>query len=83
MPYDIGMSSDVVKVLMSDSIFANSCMKKVNLVGPSIAGMIANTFGYSVMWRVMVTPFFIGMFLVFFFRKRINKIEIDFASSNG
>jgi MFS family permease len=49
-----------------------------NLIGPMIAGSIAQSFGYVVMWRVMVIPLLIAVSLAFFFRDKITRIEQNF-----
>ncbi len=51
-----------------------------SLIGPTLAGTIAESFGYAVMWRVMVIPFFISMALVVFFRGTIGRVERDFQA---
>ncbi|MCL1849018.1 MAG: MFS transporter, partial [Clostridiales bacterium] len=51
-----------------------------NLIGPTIAGNIAQSIGYVPMWRIMVFPFLIGILVLFLTRKRIAAIEEGFAS---
>ncbi len=48
------------------------------IIGPTLAGTIAQSLGYVAMWRYMVIPFVIGMALVFIFRREITRIEEDF-----
>jgi len=54
-----------------------------NLIGPTIAGYIAQTMGYAMMWRFMVIPFFAGMAILFMFRSKIAEIEDGFASGQA
>jgi MFS family permease len=44
-----------------------------NLVGPTVAGFFVQNFGYVSMWRIMIVPIFIGMFVAILFRKKIDK----------
>jgi MFS family permease len=46
-----------------------------NLVGPVIAGIAAEHFGYAVMWRVMIIPVIAALGIVIVFRERINLKE--------
>ena len=48
------------------------------LVGPTLAGTSAQSFGYESMWRFMIIPLVIGISLVFIFRGRIASIEENF-----
>lgn len=50
------------------------------LTGPVIAGLVAQAFGYAVMWRVMVIPLIAAMGLAYLFRARIGAIEHDFGA---
>ncbi len=50
------------------------------LTGPVVAGVIAQSFGYAVMWRVMVIPMLVAMLLVYLFRARIATIEHSFST---
>lgn len=49
------------------------------LLGPALAGVLAQTIGYSSMWRLMTIPFGLCVVLVVVFRKRITAIEENFA----
>ena len=49
------------------------------LIGPFIAGKVAESFGYIPMWRAMGAPFLIGAVLLFAFRKRIGAMERSFG----
>jgi MFS family permease len=44
-----------------------------NLVGPTVAGFVIQNFGYVSMWRIMIAPIFIGMFVTILFRKKIDR----------
>ena len=54
-----------------------------NLIGPTVAGAIAQTFGYILMWRVMVVPLLIAILLVFLFRAKIATIEQNFIIASA
>ena len=49
------------------------------MVGPVLAGNVAQAFGYVTMWRVMTIPFFVGMAFMLIFRKVIMRIEKNFS----
>lgn len=49
------------------------------LVGPSIAGVVAQSFGYVTMWRVMVIPFILSALTLVIFRRRVVEIEENFV----
>lgn len=51
-----------------------------NLVGPTVAGMIAQSFGYVTMWQVMTIPFVVASLAMLVFRVRIVTIERNFES---
>ena len=54
------------------------------LIGPVIAGPVAEAFGYATMWRVMVTPLLVAIMIIFFARRRIDGIERTFiADADG
>ena len=53
-----------------------------NLTGPTIAGAIAESFGYTIMWRVMIIPIFIAMTTIIIFRYRITHAGEDFSEAN-
>jgi MFS family permease len=50
-----------------------------NLIGPIIAGTIAEHSGYEFMWRTMVIPVLFTIILLLLFRMRIAGIEQDFC----
>ena len=50
------------------------------LIGPTLAGYAAQSYGYVTMWHVMGAPFLIGVFMLVCFRKRIGAIERTFAA---
>ena len=49
------------------------------MVGPVVAGNVAEAFGYVAMWRIMTIPFFVGMAFMLIFRKVFSGIEKKFA----
>lgn len=51
-----------------------------NLMGPTIAGFVAQTFNYVFMWRIMTVPFLLAILTVFLFRNKIAQIENNFIS---
>ena len=51
-----------------------------NLIGPSAAGRIAESFGYTTMWRTMTAPFILAALVMLVFKKVIARIEDTFAS---
>ena len=51
-----------------------------NLTGPTIAGGIADSVGFSPMWRIMTVPFILAALLVFMFRKTVARIETTFTA---
>lgn len=51
-----------------------------NIIGPIIAGAIAEHFGYSVMWRVMIIPVIIALIIVVFYREKINHAGENLSS---
>jgi MFS family permease len=53
-----------------------------NLVGPTVAGAIAEGFGYTIMWRVMIIPIFIAMLVSIIFRYRITHAGEEFIEAN-
>ena len=56
-------------------------MDSATLIGPTIAGLVAQTFGYSLMWLVMIIPFIIGVVTIVIFRSNIKRIEDDFETN--
>lgn len=50
------------------------------IIGPTLAGILVQNFGYVTMWRYMMIPFVIGILLVFIFRGEITRIEEDFEN---
>lgn len=58
-------------------------MDSATLLGPSICGIVAKSFGYvPMMWVTMAIPCIIGALFTFAFRKKLNKIEEDFVARN-
>ena len=51
-----------------------------NLAGPILAGQVAQAFGYTMMWRIMVIPAIIGTLVLVCFRKTIARIDEEFAA---
>jgi len=41
--------------------------------------MIAQAFGYPVMWRIMIIPFIIAMLILLVFRTKITQVEANFG----
>lgn len=54
-------------------------MDSATIIGPSIAGFIAQAFGYSTMWIIMAVPLLAGILIMLRFRKRIVEIENNFT----
>jgi len=56
-------------------------MDSATIIGPSVCGVVADTFGYTpIMWVVMTVPILAGMVAIFLLRKPIGKIEKKFQS---
>ncbi len=55
-------------------------MDSATLIGPTVAGIVAQVFGYSTMWIVMITPLLIGVLIVLLTRKNITRIENEFTA---
>lgn len=55
-------------------------MDSATIIGPSIAGIVAQAFGYSLMWLMMIIPLVMGVLVVILFRKNITGIEEKFIS---
>lgn len=54
-------------------------MDASTIIGPSVCGIVADTFGYTpAMWVAMAVPILIGVVVIFMQRKRINAIEQNF-----
>ncbi len=56
-------------------------MDAATLVGPTVAGFVAEAVGYSLMWLIMLIPLIIGIGIVIKFRKNIAHIEDNFANN--
>ena len=74
-----------MKTVTNDRRGAASCTNFIGmdlgtLVGPVIAGAIVQSLGYTIMWRLMVFPFLIGIALVFIFRSHLTRIEEEFQA---
>lgn len=52
------------------------------LLGPAIAGSIAQAFGYETMWRIMIVPLLIAIAIVIIFHSKIASIERNFKVRN-
>jgi len=50
------------------------------LLGPVIAGQLAQAFGYAMMWRLLIVFPIISTLTLFCFRKKIVRIEEEFAA---
>lgn len=55
-------------------------MDSATIVGPTVAGILAETVGYQTMWVLMTIPMFVGVGIVLMQRENIRKIETDFAT---
>ena len=56
-------------------------MDSATIIGPSVCGIVADTFGYTpTMWLVMTVPILAGMVVIFLLRRPIEKIEKNFQS---
>ena len=47
-----------------------------NLVGPALAGALAERLGYQMMWRSMSVPIIVGMVFLFVNRKQVTKVSL-------
>jgi MFS family permease len=61
---------------------AGSCTSYIgadlgSLLGPVIAGYLAEKIGYPEMWRIMMLPIFIALVFVIIFRSDISSANID------
>ena len=50
-----------------------------NMLGPVLAGVVIDAFGYATMWKSLAVPIGLALIFVLVFRKHITKIETDFA----
>lgn len=55
-------------------------MDTATIIGPSVAGVLADAVGYSAMWVMMTIPMLIGLGIVLARRKNIHQIETDFEA---
>lgn len=56
-------------------------MDSATIIGPSVCGIVADTFGYTpTMWLVMTIPILAGMVAIFLLRRPIERIENQFQS---
>ena len=53
-----------------------------SIIGPAIAGFVAQSFGYTMLFRIMVFPFIIGMVVLYLSRQRILEIEENFLAGS-
>jgi MFS family permease len=51
-----------------------------NLVGPLLAGSLVESLGYVSMWRVMIVPIFLAMFIGVFFRRQMDHAGQEIVS---
>jgi len=49
-----------------------------SLLGPVLAGAVADKLGYIAMWRIMTVPIFAGLIIVIACRSKINRVEKNF-----
>ena len=54
-----------------------------SLFGASVAGFVAQYFGYVSMWRLMTILFALALLLILFSASRINRIEKDFIADKN
>ncbi len=55
-------------------------MDSATIIGPVIAGNVAQAFGYSSMWIIMTIPILAGVLVVILFKYKISEIEKRFAA---
>lgn len=72
-----------MKSVTPDRRGAASCTNYIGtdlggLVGPVIAGVVIENFGYPNMWRIMLFPVFLGLILTLAKRTRIEEIEANY-----
>jgi len=49
-----------------------------SLLGPVLAGAVADKLGYIAMWRIMTVPIFAGLIIVIACRSKISRVEKNF-----
>jgi MFS family permease len=54
-----------------------------NLVGPVLAGMMADAYGYIFMWRIMTVPIFLAIVITICSRQIITRVEKQFQKEAG
>ncbi|MCL2120684.1 MAG: MFS transporter [Clostridiales bacterium] len=54
-----------------------------SMIGPMLAGTLAQSFGYVSMWRIMTIPLFMAILLLFLTRKKVMQIEEDFVKNQA
>jgi MFS family permease len=50
------------------------------IIGPILAGIFAEQFGYVAMWRFQIIPFMVAISILLITRQRMTKIEKDFLA---
>lgn len=50
------------------------------IIGPTLAGFLAENFGYAAMWRYQTAPFVLAIVILYFNRRKVTKIEADFLA---
>lgn len=50
------------------------------MIGPNVAGAVADKFGYTALWPVMAIPVAIAALIALIFRKDITKVEEDYRA---
>lgn len=56
-------------------------MDSATLIGPTVAGIVAQIFGYSLMWLVMILPLLMGIVIIAKYHSEISGIEDRFQKS--
>jgi dipeptide/tripeptide permease len=52
------------------------------IIGPTLAGVLAQNYGYAVMWQLQIIPFAIAIILVIAFKTHISNIEKRFLQQS-
>lgn len=52
------------------------------IFGPTLAGIIAEVFGYYAMWRIMALPLCVSIAILVFTRRKIRRIEENFENGS-
>lgn len=72
-----------MKAVTAERRGAASCTNYIgmdlgNLIGPILAGMAVETFGYSQMWRLMLIPVILAFIIILGSKKAIERIENNY-----